>query len=132
MTNREKLLTGAVVAAGALWFGTEGLTRYRDAVERNEAVQLEAEQALADAQTEEYRGQKARKQLNQWISQSLPRNREVAESLYQDWLRTQLTEAGLEVQQLADKSGNSRNPQYDEMTVEIRASGTIEQLADFL
>src|SRR5688500_4706054 len=104
MTHREKLLTGAVAAAGVLWFGAQGITRYRDALQRNESLQGEAEVALTDAQTAEYRGQKARKQLNQWIGQSLPSNRDVAESLYQDWLRTQATDAGLEVVQLSDKS----------------------------
>jgi hypothetical protein len=132
VTNREKILAGAVVAAGALWFGTQGLTRYREALTRNESLQLEAERALIDVQTAEFRGQKARKQLNQWLGQSLPRNREVAESLYQDWLRTQLTEAGLEIAQLSDKSGNNRNPQFGELAIEIRATGAIEKVADFL
>ncbi|HEX6960449.1 MAG TPA: hypothetical protein VF175_01170, partial [Lacipirellula sp.] len=132
MTHREKMLTGAVAAAGVLWFGTQGLTRYRDALDRNEALRAQAEQALTDAQTAEYRGQKARKQLNQWISQSLPSNRDVAESLYQDWLRSQATEAGLQVTQLANKTGNARNPQFDEVSFELRATGTMEQLADFL
>jgi hypothetical protein len=132
MTSREKVLTGAVVAAGVLWFGTQGLTKYRDALDRNESLQAEAEQALADAQTAEYRGQKARKQLNQWIGQSLPRNRDVAESLYQDWLRSQLTVAGLNVTQLSNKSGSGRNPQFGEVAFELRATGTLEQLADFL
>jgi hypothetical protein len=132
VTNREKFLTGAVAAAGVLWFGAQGVTRYRDSLERNESLQQEAESALTDAQTAEYRGQKARKQLNQWIAQSLPSNRDVAESLYQDWLRSQLTEAGLEVSQLANKSGNARNPQFQEVSFELRATGTMEQLTDFL
>jgi hypothetical protein len=132
VTSREKMLTGGVVAAGVLWFGTQGLTRYREALDRNESLRVEAEQALTDAQTAEYRGQKARKQLNEWIGQSLPSNRDVAESLYQDWLRSQLTEAGLEVSQLSNKSGNARNPQFSEVAFELRATGTMEQLAEFL
>lgn len=132
MTQREKALVGAVAAAGALWFGSQGFARYRDAVSRNAAVQLEAEQALADAQLAELRGQKARKQLNEWISQSLPANREVAESLYQDWLRSQLTGAGLEVAELSDKSGRNRNPQFSEVSIDARATGTLMQVADFL
>lgn len=132
MTNREKMLAGAVAAAGVAWFGTQGLTRYRDAVERNSAIQLAAEEALVDAQTAEFRGKKARKKLNEWVSQSLPTDREVAESLYQDWLRGQLTGAGLEVTELADKSGSNRNQQFGEVSIEARAAGTLAQLADFL
>jgi len=132
MTHREKLLTGAVAAAGVLWFGTQGLTRYRDAVERNEAVKLEAEQALSEAKAAVARGQHARGQLNRWVRQSLPTNREVAESLYQDWLREQLKGAGLEVTQLSENSGSGRAQQYGELAFEIRGTGTLEQLADFL
>jgi hypothetical protein len=126
------MLTGAVATAGVLWFGTQGLNRYRDAVERNTNQQIEAEQALSEANTAVLRGQNARRQLNKWVSQSLPSNREVAKSLYQDWLRSQLTGAGLEVTGLSDKSANSRNPQYTELATEVRATGTLAQLADFL
>jgi len=132
MTHREKVLAGAVAAAGVLWFGTQGLSRYRDALERNEAQQIEAEQALSEAKAAVARGQNARRQLNRWVRQSLPTNREVAESLYQDWLREQLKGAGLEITQLSDRSANSRNAQFGEVALEYRGSGTLEQLADFL
>lgn len=132
MTSREKTLIGAVAAAGVLWFGTQGLTRYRETVERNTNLQLEAERNLSEARAAELRGQRARKQVNDWRSQSLPTNRDVAESLYQDWLRTQLTGAGMTVTQIADKSGSARNPQFGEVAIEVRADGALPQLTDFL
>lgn len=132
MTSREKTLIAAVAAVGVLWFGTQGLTRYRDTVERNTNLQMEAERALSEARTAELRGQRARKQVNEWRSQSLPTNRDVAESLYQDWLRSQLTGAGMTVTQIADKSGSARNPQFGEVAIEVRADGALPQLADFL
>jgi hypothetical protein len=132
MTSREKTLIGAVAAAGVLWFGTQGLTRYRETVERNTNVQMEAERALSEARAAELRGQRARKQVNEWRSQSLPTNRDVAESLYQDWLRAQLTGAGMTVTQIADKSGSARNPQFGEVAIEVRADGALPQLTDFL
>lgn len=132
MTQREKLLLGAVAAAAALWFGTQGLTRYRELIDRNTSLELEAERALVDAQTAEFRGKKARTKLNQWLSQSLPTNREVAESLYQDWLRGQLTAAGLEVTELTDKSGRNPSAQFAEVSLQTTAAGTLAQTADFL
>jgi len=132
MTSRERNLIGAVAAAGVLWFGSQGLTRYRDAVERNANTRTEAERALNEARTAELRGKRARKQVNEWRSQSLPTNRDVAESLYQDWLRTQLTGAGMTVTQIADKSGSARNPQFGEVAIEVRADGALPQLTDFL
>ena len=56
MTSREKTLIGAVAAAGRLWFGTQGLTRYRETVERNTNQQMEAERALSEGRTAELRG----------------------------------------------------------------------------
>jgi hypothetical protein len=132
MTSRERTLIGAVGAAGLLWFGTQGLSRYREAVDRNATVQLEAERSLSEARAAELRGQRARKQVNEWRSRSLPTNREVAESLYQDWLREQVVAAGMTVTQIADKSGSARNPQFGEVAVEVRAEGSLAQLVEFL
>jgi hypothetical protein len=132
MTRREKTLVGAVTAAGLLWFGTQGLGRYRAAREQNINQQIEAERALSEANAAVNRGQHARRQLNRWNRRSLPTNVEIAESLYQDWLRGQLTDAGLQVTQLADKSGSGRNPQFGELSFDVRAEGTLDHLTKFL
>lgn len=132
MTSRERTLIGAVAAAGALWFGSQGLTRYREAVARNQNVQTAAEAALSEGRVAQLRGQRARKMLSDWRNQSLPTDQQVAESLYQDWLRAQATGAGMAVTQLTDKSGATRNPQFGEAAVESRADGTLAQLANFL
>src|SRR5690606_31957805 len=61
-----------------------------------------------------------------------PPDQQVAESLYQDWIRSQATGAGMTVTQITDKSGVSRNAQFGEAALEVRADGTLAQLADFL
>src|SRR5215470_6077496 len=118
MTTREKKLSAAVAAVGLLWGGSRGLAAYREVLDRNMTEQNQAQDALSDARTAEARGLKARKDLNSWRRRSLPTNRDVAASLYQDWLRAQLTGAGLEVSQLTDKSTNRRHPQFVEVSVE--------------
>ena len=45
---------------------------------------------------------------------------------------TGITEAGLNVTQLSNKSGNARNPQFQEVAFELRATGTMGQLTEFL
>jgi hypothetical protein len=132
MTQREKTLGLAVAAAGVLWFGTQGVEKYHAAVDRNENLQFEAERQLDDANFAMERGQRARHQLNKWRRRSLPTNRDVAESLYQDWLRTQLTAAGLNVKDLSDKSALNRRPEFGELSASIDAEGTLAQLSDFL
>lgn len=132
MTKREKTLTAAVAAAGLLWFGNSGLIKYRAALDRNSGLSLAAAEALGDAKFAEARGLQARRKLNDWRGKSLPTNREVAKSLYQDWLREQLTAAGLEVSALVDKSATARNTHFSELAVDVTAAGTLAQLADFL
>ena len=132
MTKREKTLTAAVAAAGLLWFGNSGLTKYRAALDRNSGLSRAAAEALGDAKFAEARGMQARAKLSRWRGRSLPTNREVAKSLYQDWLREQLTTAGLEVSALVDKSATARNTHFSELALDVSAAGTLSQLADFL
>ncbi len=132
MTSREKTLIGAVAVAVVAWGGSKAATSYRETLERNTSQKTEAEQALNEAKVSVRRGEHARRQLNEWADRSLPRDRDIAESLYEDWLRAQITGAGLELTQLSDRTAAGRNAQYSELSFEYRGSGTLEQLADFL
>lgn len=132
MTTREKTLAVAVAGTALLWFGNRGLGRYRAAIDRNAGQQVQAEQALAEANAEVLLGQRARRQLRYWRERSLPTNPEIANSLYQDWLREQLTGAGLEVSQLAEKGSSTSRGQYEELTLDVTAAGTLAQVTDFL
>jgi len=132
VTQREKKLSLAVAAVGVLWAGSTGLSRYRAAVERNTALRLEAAEALDDAEFAVARGERARRRLQDYKARSLPTDPDVAESLYQDWLRHQLADAGLKITKLADSVPRSRSNHYGELSVAVEASGTLAQLADFL
>jgi hypothetical protein len=132
MTRREKVLTAAVASAALLWTANRGWSAYQNALERNSNLQLTSVDKLADAQFAMARGQKARGQISKWRKQSLPTNREVAKSLYQDWLRNQLLAAGLEVKQLADRTLPGSADALEQISVEIRAQGTLPQLTNFL
>ena len=132
MNQREKTLSVAVAAAGLLYAGQGGWQKYQAALERNSNQQLAAVDRLTDAQTALARGQKARKLLNRARRQSLPTNRAVAESLYQDWLRKELTLAGLTVSQLSDRSLRARGGDFEDVSIEVNGEGTLAQIADFL
>ena len=132
MTQREQRLAIAVAAAGVVWFGLKGVDRYRAAVASNDARQRSAAAELEDAEFAEARGERARRQLNQWRERSLPADRDIAKSLYHDWLRTELAAAGLAVEQLAEKPAGRSNPHYGELADDVRATGTLAQLVDFL
>lgn len=132
MTSREKRLAGAVAAVGLLWGGMKGVDRYRTALEANQSQERQAVEALDDAEFAEARGERAKRRLIDWGKRSLPTDRDVAKSLYHDWLRKELTAAGLTVEQLADKPLGRANPNYGELAVDVRAVGTLEQLTNFL
>jgi hypothetical protein len=132
VTQREKVLIGAVAATGVLWGAMRGFDRYRETVAANEGLAQRAADELDDAEFAVQRGEKAKRQLIEWSKRSLPTNADVAKSLYQDWIRSQLAAAGLTVEQVSDKTLNRANPNYGELSLEARASGTLEQLTDFL
>ncbi len=132
MTQREKVLVGAVAATGVIWGAMRGLENYRATVAANENLAQRAATELDDAEFAVMRGEKAKRQLIEWSKRSLPTNPDVAKSLYQDWIRAQLAAVGLAVEQVSDKTLNRTNPNFGELSLEARASGTLEQLTDFL
>jgi hypothetical protein len=132
VTHREKVLAGAVAGSVALWVGMQGLGAYRRAVTAADQLQATAERELEDAEFAVARGQNAKDRLIAWAKRSLPTDREVAKSLYQDWVRAQLTAAGLTIESLADRPITRRERHFGELSLEARAAGTLEQLTDFL
>lgn len=132
MNAREKYLVGAVAVLVILWGGTVGWDRYQAALMRNENQQLAADQQLSQARAAAARGQRAQRLLSAWRKQSLPTNLDIAKSLYQDWLRQQLVEAGLVVRELNENSSRSTHRHFNQATYVVNAQGTLAELTDFL
>ena len=132
MSQREKLLGFAVAALVVLWGGTVGLARYREAVERNEQVEINTTMALSQARTAEARGRRAQRLLHQWRQQSLPSNVDIAKSKYQDWLRLQLEESFMIVKEIREQSPRSARANYRQASFIVTAQGSLEKLTDFL
>ncbi len=133
MTQREKVLAGAVGLMVILWVGSSGLTRYRDTLDRNRTKLRDTEQQLSQARTAKLRGQRAQTRLRRWQRRSLPTNPDIANSLYQDWLQTQLTEAGLKVTDLkGTKSAQAATDRFQDFNFHVDAEGNLSQLVDFL
>ena len=133
MSEREKLLALAVGVLLLLVGLNKGYRAYQDALDGARTEQQTAEQALSTARAAVERGDRARLQLAQWQAQSLPANVDIAESLYQDWLHKQLTDAGLKVKQLREMSSRARrNDNYEQLTFSVTAQGSLESLVKFL
>ena len=132
MNQREKLLVGAVGLLVILWGGTVGWDRYESALTSNQNQQSSAEQQLSQARTASARGLRAQRMLRGWQRQSLPRNLDIAKSLYQDWLRLRLVETGLVVRELTESTSRTTQKHFSQMTYVVNAQGTLEELTEFL
>lgn len=132
MNQREKLLVGAVGLLVILWGGTVGWGRYQAALMSNQNQQSSADQQLSQARTASARGLRAQRMLRGWRQQSLPTNIDIAKSLYQDWLRQQLIEAGLTVRELTESTSRTTQKHFHQVTFVVNAQGTLAELTDFL
>ena len=132
MNQREKLLVGAVGLLVILWGGTVGWGRYQAALTNNQIQQQSAEQQLSQARAVSERGLQAQRMLRGWRRQSLPTNLNIANSLYRDWLRQQLMEAGLTVRELTESTSRSAQKHFSQVTFLVNAQGTLDELTEFL
>jgi len=132
MNQREKLLVGAVGLLVILWGATVGWGRYQAALMSNQNQRQSAEQQLSQARAVSERGLQAQRMLHGWRRQSLPTNLDIANSLYQDWLRQQLIEAGLVVRELTESTTRSAQKHFRQVTFVVNAQGTLAELTDFL
>ncbi len=133
MNQREKRLMVVVAGLVLLMAGNWGLDRYRTKLTQNQSRQTNMEQKLSAARAEHARGLRAKKKLQQWRQQSLPSLSNIAKSLYQDWLQSQLTASELNVEQLNNRSPpQARDKEYQQISFAITAKGTLAELVVFL
>ena len=97
MNKREKILAAAVLAVLVL-LGTKTLVgKHRGLVETRRSDLETAQRKLEEAKVQLRRGERAVRRLAAWQDQSLPPQREVAQSLYRTWLLDACKQAGLAV-----------------------------------
>ena len=132
MNDREKYLAATVAVLVLLWGVTVGWDRYQAAKLRNESQQLDTQQRLNQARLAEARGLRAQQLLRDWQRQSLPAHLDIAKSLYQDWLRQELSESGLSVRELNESSSRGSLKHFRQATFVINAQGTLAELTEFL
>lgn len=132
MNQREKLLGVGVALLAILWAATMGVDGFRKARERNYRDLKNARMELNLAREASERGLLAQNKLREWGRQSLPTDIDIAKSLYEDWLREQLTESGLYVSEINDQEPGGAKKRFQEVTFKIEAQGKLGELSDFL
>jgi len=77
-------------------------------------------------------GQIASQKLAAFEAKSFPKTPEIAKTLYQDWLLTELETAGLAKTKVAYQSTYNEKGLYAKQLFNVSAEGTLPQLVDFL
>ncbi len=129
---REKKLA-AVVAALALllvaWYVVDALRGAFDL----RAKQLEAAQRdLRQKRFQSARAVVAGERLADLQRRSLPRDRELARSLYQNWLTATLDDAGLEQVQVDPGRATVLRDNFAKLPYAVRAQGSLERVTRWL
>lgn len=133
MNNREKTLAIAIVAL----LGVFGSMSIHGRIENNHtqktAILSNVRSDLDSALDELKSADRAEEKLRMWRACSLPYDEDIARSLYQHWVVTQLSQAGLSnidvKTQLVPVSTRST---YGTLTVNITAEGPLGSLTSFL
>lgn len=132
MNSRERMLAIGVGLLAIVWVAMMGVSGFQEARERNQRTLKNTKKALVKAQEAAERGHKAQSQILKWAKQSLPTDTDIAKSLYEDWLREQLTASGLTVNEIDDKSPGGAKKRFEEISFLVSAEGSLDQLSDFL
>lgn len=132
MTQRERILLGAIVAIGVLWFGWKGLGSYQASLSDKRNQLTDAQRQLDSTKLDILRSQEAMLNLEDWQERSLPADQEVAQTEYRAWLMERLDDAGLEFNNVRRVGARPDGVAYTAITFMAHAEGKLEQVTRFL
>ncbi len=132
MNPRERILAGLIGMLLLLMVAAFVFRRVSDAVDRRQrsVESLQAEKTRQE--TILTQGKKAEQKLEAYQKRSLPNERETARSLYQQWLLDQVDRAGFRSPTVRATDRTTRGRFYDQLTFQVDADGSLEQVVDFL
>jgi hypothetical protein len=133
MKKREKVLAGVI---GILLVGYVGNWLFQRALQGPlDARRAKAERLKKDIDRKEKQlrlAQQAGKKLTAWQRRSLPRDTEVARSLYQEWLLDVVGRAGFKLPNVDSGEPVARKGVYQRLDFSVRGRASLEQLTRFL
>ena len=132
MNPREKLLTMVISACVALLLGYWGVSSVWGWFDARDTRIETLRRDLKKKKDELTRVQIAAQRLAQYESQSLPREVEVAQSLYQTWLLNTATEAKLSDVNIVTLKPRANQRTYHALGFTVAARGTLPQMVDWL
>jgi hypothetical protein len=132
MNRRERLLAGSIACLALImalyfvWTSASAALHQRNSTLANLRKQLqEQERTLTKAD-------RATRQLAELQRRSLPTDRELATSLYQQWLLNLIDRIGFVDPSVLVTDRRTRSGYFDQSRFEINAYATLDQLTEFL
>jgi hypothetical protein len=130
--KREKILAGATAllllgAAANIVFSVLGTSTSGRSEQRDQlAADIEKKKLTA------LRGDKAAARLAEWRKRSLPADRELGRSLYQNWLSELLDQVGFKRSRVESGEGRMHHNAYYLFPFTVRGQGNMQELVRFL
>jgi len=132
MQQREKLLAIAAGGLLALVVVRWGYGQVAAMFDRRESQIAALKAAIDEEQAEIDRGKQANARLAEWEQRSLPTDLELARFHYGSWLRSTVSEAGLDDVDVGSQSPRSRGNVYSWLSYTVRGRGSLADLTEFL
>jgi hypothetical protein len=132
MNQREKILAAAVLSLLVLWGGSKLWSRYSDSLANQRSALIAAQSKLDDAKLNLERGRMAVKQMEAWQQRSLPADRDVAQTLYREWIRSKCSEAGITIDDIQPDQRTAPTVAYTTIGYTITAHGSLKAVASLL
>ena len=132
MNAREKRLAAAGGVLGVLALLVLGVQGYSSAVGTRETQLTAARDDLLKKQLIVAQAAAANLKLSEWEEQSLPRDRELARSLYQNWLVAELNRVRLKQVTVEPGRGTQMRDIFTKQPFTLKARGTLEQVSRWL
>jgi hypothetical protein len=135
LSKREKTLAIIVGIAGVLvaflvfWqFGFSGSESYSQLEARYDDLSTKVQKKTEDLQ----KAQRASRRLDEWQRRSLPYDVASARTLYLNWLRERVSQAGFRETKVNFDSKQLLQKNYEELKYSVRAQVDLRQLTNFL
>jgi len=137
MSDREKRLAVVVGLLGALVVIFLGYVKFNDGLINRQNQLSILESRVETARVQKKKAMLAKKQLNAYLGQSLPGDRDVANLRYNEWIRSIAancfaTPPAIKPMETTAARFGSQNSPYHELSYSLNGQATLDKLIEFL
>ncbi|NUQ61563.1 MAG: hypothetical protein HUU20_03690 [Pirellulales bacterium] len=132
LKKRERNLAIVTAVLVVLFLGKMFLSTWGRSGGPREAQRNELTREIERKKRQIERGRQAAARLAQWQRQSLPKDREAARSVYQNWLLASANSVGFDGTKVETTIGRQRGETYYALRFNLQAQATLEEVTQFL